>query len=80
MSETPRTNTAAYNGAKYLHDECAALEIENRKLREALKQIAAYDEPRKDGCCEFGCDCPYIAQSALANGAGQTQPPTTNQL
>lgn len=36
MIETPRTNTAAYNGHKYLRDECAALEIENRKLRASM--------------------------------------------
>lgn len=36
MSDTPRTNIAVYNGGKYLRDECAALEIENRNLRDRL--------------------------------------------
>ena len=60
MSETPRTNIAAYNGAKYLLDECAALEIENRKLVEALNRIAGLaDAPEIDaeGQIQLGLHC-----------------------
>ena len=60
MSDTPRTNTAEYNGHKYLRDECAALEIENRKLREGLDRIARLvDAPAIDaeGQIQFGLHC-----------------------
>ena len=60
MSETPRTNLAAYNGVKYLLDECAALEIENRKLVEALNRIAGLaDAPEIDaeGQIQLGLHC-----------------------
>ena len=40
---TPRTNKAAYNGHKYLRDECAALEIENQKLRELLTAVVCHE-------------------------------------
>lgn len=60
MSDTPRTNTASYNGHKYLRDECAALELENRKLREGLDRIARLvDAPaiNAEGRIQFGLHC-----------------------
>lgn len=60
MSDTPRTNTASYNGHKYLLDECVALELENRKLREGLDRIARLvDAPAIDaeGQIQFGLHC-----------------------
>jgi len=37
-----------------------------RKTLIALQQIASYDkDSRVSGICQFGCDCPDIAQKAL---------------
>jgi len=53
---TPRTNRAADNGHKYLRDECAALEIENQRLRELLVAVE---------CHEFsGVECKSIGGKA----------------
>lgn len=46
----------------------AAIVIE--RLAAVMGDIAKYDEPRKDGCCQYGCDCPHQAQVALAYTLG----------
>ena len=65
---------------EYLSEECGGADVvcqhchdlartEIRRLRDALAIIAAYDKTSKhgNGCCDYGCDCPHIAQQALAN-------------
>ena len=49
---------------QHCHDQVVA---ENKRLREALTIIAAYDKNSKygAGCCDYGCDCPNIAKQAL---------------
>jgi len=42
----------------------AALVIE--RLSSEMRVISDYDKPRKDGICDYGCDCPHLAQGALA--------------
>lgn len=46
------------------------LRFETKRLREALALISSYDSDSKHGkgICPYGCDTPYIAQSALDGG------------
>ncbi len=46
---TPKTNTAANNGHKYLLEQCAELERENARLREKLNNIKAWADQSLSG-------------------------------
>lgn len=39
MSKTPRTIIATYNGFEHLIRQCATLELENEKMRDALELL-----------------------------------------
>lgn len=45
--------------------------------RNALQEIMKYGEyphnQKDDGCCPYGCDCPYIAKNALKEVADLMQ-------
>lgn len=49
------------------------LKTENIELLEALRVIASYGKggPHQDGVCPYGCDCPYIAEKAIAKATNQ---------
>ncbi len=53
-----------------LRAENAAMRATNARLLEALKTIQSYDEG--NGCCPYGCDCPTIAKSAIAEAENQS--------
>lgn len=47
MNDTPRSNTAAYNGHAYLLAEAREMERELEVLRRALKQARAWGRYRR---------------------------------
>ena len=57
--------------------DCAEAKLEraealNAELVAALEEIAKYDDAyTADGICPYGCDCPAIAQAALAKASNE---------
>lgn len=58
-----------------LHGQFTPILQQNARLLEALKTIQSYDEG--NGCCPYGCDCPTIARTAIAEAEETVQPRTT---
>lgn len=57
---------AAGNDLSPAHGEALLARIVT--METALREIATYDENSKygEGCCDYGCDTPSIAQAALS--------------